>query len=643
MSKRKIKKKWWWITGVVIVVVGLMFWLSRQKPQPEYTTIEVRRGDLIQTVSETGTVKPIKRLELNFPQSGKISQIQVKVGDRVVKDQILAELDQSSLTIRLQEAQASLQAAQANKNKLVSGATGAERAVLEAQVRQARSAYEGAVSDYDKTRKTAAENISQAEKKFNDLKDESAATPTALEQGVSIAKLNLESGTANYQQALDNTENVFLNAAEYNMVLANTALDKIRGVLEDDDLESVYSVRDTSYRSLSEQYYDESGDLKSKAQIALGAAKASGTESNFNSLHTSLSSYLNKVFTNLNTVYSGLENSVTSSSFSQAELDAYKTSINSQISAINSGISSQQSAKSNLDSAFLNYKNNIASLTQALRQAEINLSEGRLAAENALASVRLSAEKQIAASKSAVDGAKESWGVVDSQLAKLNAGARREDLSLADAQINQAQANLDLLLKQLEDSQLKAPIDGQIIGVNYEAGEQFSAAKSVFTMLTENNFEIEVDISETEISKIKVGDETTITFDALGENQEFKGSVYSIEPSATVIQGVIYYKAKIALNDTADNGQELSLIIKPEMTANVVILTDQKKEVLIIPSRAVIDRNGQGKIVRILEGEVVREVPVTLGLSGDDGLVEVVAGDLAVGQLVVTFVKEVGK
>ena len=623
--------------------VALFFWFSGQKPLPEYTTVSAARGSLIQTVSETGTVKPVKRLELNFPQSGKISTVSVKVGDRVSKDQVLAELDQSALLIRLQEAQASLLAAQAGKNKLISGATLSERAVLEAQVRQAKAAYDGAVSDYDKTRKTAAENIAQAEKRLADLNDESALTPTALEQGVAIAKLNLESGTANYWQALENAENVFINAAAYNIVLANAALDKVWGVLEDDDLEGVFSVKNTSYKALSKQYYEESGDLRSKAQAALESAKSLGTENSFNELHSALNAYLNKVFTNLSAVFSGLENSVTSSSFSQAEFDAYKTSISGQISSINSGISSQVSAKNSLDSAFLSYKNNTASLSQALRQAEINLAEGRLAAENSLASSRLAADKQIAASKSAMESAKENWGVADRQLAKLNAGARSEDLSLADAQINQAQANLDLLVKQQEDSRLKAPIDGQIVAVNYEAGEQFVSAKPVLAMLTEDNFEIEVDISETEISKVKVGDEATVTFDALGEEREFSGLVYSIEPSATVIQGVIYYKAKITLSAQGPDGQDISLLIRPEMTANVVILTDRKDNVMIIPIRAVVDRGDQVQVVRILEGEALREVPVSLGLRGDDGLVEVVSGNLSVGEQVVTFIKEPGK
>lgn len=638
---KKIKKRWWWLAIIIIGIAALFFWFKSQAPVTEYTTVEVKLGTLIQTVSETGTVKPVKRLDLNFPQSGLISQILVKVGETVAKGQVLGELDQSTLNIRAQEAEASLAGALANQQKLISGATASELAVLEAQVRQARSAYEGAVSDYDKTRQSTAENVSQAQKKLSDLNDETSATPTALEQAVAIAKLNLSSGQANYLQALTNSENVFTNAAEYNLAVANTALDKIKGLLDDESLDDVFSVRNTSYRTLTQVYYNEARELREAADSALKAAKSERTEANYNNLHTRLSSYLNKIFSNLNAAYSGLENTVTSSGFPQSSLDAYKTSINAQISAINSSISSQQTAKYNLDNSFLSYKNNTASLSEALRQAEIALTEGRLAAENALSSAQLAADKQVAAAKAVMDNSKESWGVADRQLAKLKSGARSEDINLAAAQVRQAQASLDLITKQREDSQLVAPLAGQVIGINYEAGEQFSAAKPFLTMLTEDNYEIDVDISETDITKVKVGDEATISFDALGESRQFSGSVYSIEPSATVIQGVIYYKAKIVLAATEANSD--SQLIKPEMTANVVIKTAAKDNVIIIPNRAVIDRNGQGKFVRILDNGLLREVPVTLGLSGDDGLVEVVDGELVPGQLAVTFVKEAGK
>lgn len=641
----KIKKYWWWIGAILLLSLGVFFWLQGRAPQTEYSTLTVRRGELVQTVSETGTVKPLKQLVLNFPQSGRINAIMVKVGDRVLKDQILAELDEESLIIREEEAQAGLAVALANRAKLTSGATVSEIAVLEAQVRQAKAAYDGAANDYNKIRNSVSESTAQAEKTLHDLTDESSQTPTAAEQAVTMAKLNLSSGLANYQQALNNSRNVFMNTAEYNIAVANSAIDKIRGLLEDSDLKEVYSVKNTSYKTASELQYQVARDERLVAEGALATAKQN-VSSDANTLNSQISFYLNKIFIALNTVYSGLENSITSANFSMSRLDAYKTSINSQISAINAAISSQQLAKHNFDTATLAYANNSSSLNEAVRQAEINLYEARLAASNALNSARLNGERQISAAKSSMDSARESWGVAERQLSKLKAGPRSEDLSLAEAQIQQAQANLNLIQKQKADSRLKAPMDGQITSVNYEVGEQFNASKPMLSMLSESNFEIEVDISETDIAKIKIGDMASATFDALGERYKFTGQVYAIEPGATIIQGVIYYKVRIALlePEAGDAQADYFSLIKPDMTANVLIFTDKREDALIIPNRAVVDlNNGQSKFVRILAGQEVREVPVSLGLSADEGLVEVLSGDLVPGQEVITFIREVSR
>jgi HlyD family secretion protein len=61
------------------------------------------------------------------------------------------------------------------------------------------------------------------------------------------------------------------------------------------------------------------------------------------------------------------------------------------------------------------------------------------------------------------------------------------------------------------------------------------------------------------------------------------------------------------------------------MTANIDILTDKRENVIIIPQRAVVSQNGD-KIVKILEGEKIREVKVKTGLRGSDGNVEIIEG-----------------
>ena len=641
MTKKKRKKILYISGGILALIIILLVWQGSRGPEPVYSTVEALRASLLQTVSETGTVKPLKKLDLNFPQVGKISKIEVAVGDRVVKGQVLAELENDSLLIREQEAIAALDLAVNNKNKLISGATATEIAVMQAQVNQARSAYQGASEDYSRTLASVEETIRQAEKRLADLEDKTANTPTALEQSVVAAQLNLENGRATYQQSINNSENNFLTSADYSVSIANTAIDKVATVLDDEDLNNVFSIKNLSYKNQTEFYYDQAKGLRSAAEAALDAARIDGTEEKFNALNVAVSSYLNSTFKAANNCYSALENSIVYASLTQTEMDSFKASISAQITAVNAGVSSLQGAKYNLDNSFLSYKNNIASLSEALRQVEVNLSDGLLAAQNSLSSARLTGDKQINAAKMSMNNAKETWGVAERQLSKLKAPARSEDINLADAQIKQAQANLDLVKKQQEDSILKAPIDGQIVSLNYEMGEQFSAAKPMFSMLTENDFEIEVDISETDISKIKVGDFTEITFDAFGENYKFDGKVYSVEPSATVIQGVIYYKVKITIATPSEDSpaNDKFSAIKPEMTANITINTDRRDEALVVPGRAVVDKNGQGKFVRVLEGKTVKEVPVSIGLSGDEGLVEIIQGEINPGDLIITFIK----
>jgi multidrug efflux pump subunit AcrA (membrane-fusion protein) len=154
-------------------------------------------------------------------------------------------------------------------------------------------------------------------------------------------------------------------------------------------------------------------------------------------------------------------------------------------------------------------------------------------------------------------------------------------------------------------------------------------------LLGDNQLEIEVDISETDITKISKNDEVEITLDALDENIKLYGKVYSIEPAETVIQDVIYYRVKIYF----DIEDYLRNQIKPGMTANTTITTEHKEDVLIIPSRAIIEKNGDGNFTRIISAGGLQEVKIITGLYGDDGLVEVVSG-LTEGQEVVTYINK---
>lgn len=630
----KKTKKWLIIAAVLLAVIALFF-IFRKKPQNEYTTVDLKKGTLIQTVTEVGTVKANKELELSFALSGQVNKITAKIGDLVKKDTILMELDLNSLLLKEKEAASSLDVAQANLNKLLKGATAQDIAVSAAQEAQAKSAYLSAETDLAKTVELNAESLSQAAKKLADLESSGSGDITPQEQAIATAKTNLTNTETSARQLIDNSRDNLLNTADAKISTANSALDYINRLLDDDDLKTTFSVKDSTTLINTKNNYTLAANAKTLAAVTLATAKTFPTEANLKNLVSLAVDYLEKTNQTANDCFKSLENTVTSSALPQTTLDTYKTNVSAHLTAVSAGISSIQTADYTFRNALLSYDTSVAAATDALNSAQVNYEDALKTARNAYNSTKLSGESQTAAAQSKLNAAKRAWEVAQRQLASIKTPARTEDIDLAEAQLAQAQANLDLIKKQESESQIIAPMDGQISKINYEIGEQVSS-KAALAMITENNFEIEVDISEADISKITIGNPVIIDFDAFGESRKFNGSVYFIEPAATVIQDITYYKVKINLTD----GPEALKDIKAGMTANITVTTNRRDNVFLAPSRAVIDKNGSGKIVRILENNKnIKEIPVTLGISGNDGLVEISGEGLATGQKIVTLIK----
>jgi HlyD family secretion protein len=258
-------------------------------------------------------------------------------------------------------------------------------------------------------------------------------------------------------------------------------------------------------------------------------------------------------------------------------------------------------------------------------------------AENAFSLAKVNGQQQISSAEARLDSASKNYEVVKLQLAKLKTPAKNDDLKLAQAQVDQASANLQLIEKQIEDNIIKAPINGKVVKINYEVGEQVSGAQAVISLLTENNYEIEALISESDISKIKIGNEARVTFDAFGDENPVNGKVYFIEPAATSISDVIYYKVKINFPENELNSK--GLVIKSGMTSNIDITTNFKSNVLAVPARAVLTRSDNTRYIRVLNGKNVSELDVQTGISGDQAMLEISSDELKEGDLIVTAIK----
>lgn len=621
------------ILGILTVIVfsGIFYYRSKNK-ESIYTSAKIEKGTIIQTVSETGTVKASSAIDLSFLNQGRLQKKYFKIGDKVKAGDILAELDYSALIIKKYESQANYDAAQQKLNKLQAGATNSEIAVKQAMVDQARIAFNAATNEYSKIVDSVNENISQAEKNLSDLQSASQADITAYEQSVASAETTLSNTKTTYQTSINNYKETALVTVDAKNATANTALDTIDRIIKDEDADDLIGVKSPQTLTNTKSTYNSAKALGAAAATILSTAKTNPTEENVKNALDASMSYLNETFSALQYCFSALEYSVTSSSFSQSDLDTFKTNISTQKTNVSTAISSVQSAKQSLNDAILAYTTNVNSASENLTSAKASYSDALKNAQNALASAKTSGNQQKTTAESAVNRAKEAWNLAQTQLEELLSPANKYDIALAEAQVRQAQASLDQINRDIENSIIKSPIDGIITKIDFEIGEQVTASKPVISVLGENDFEIEVLISEADISKMSVEDKAKITLDAFGDDVEFIGKVVFIEPAETIIQDVIYYKVTVSF-DPAEREP------KSGMTANVVITTAEKKDVLIIPSRAIIDKDNDGKITRVLKNDKIEERSISLGLQGDEGKAEVLSG-VSEGEDVVTYVKE---
>jgi len=203
------------------------------------------------------------------------------------------------------------------------------------------------------------------------------------------------------------------------------------------------------------------------------------------------------------------------------------------------------------------------------------------------------------------------------------AGSTPQAIAAQQALVDQAKASLQGIQVQLAKTILRSPIDGVITVQGAKLGQIVTvttaaiANSSLISIISEKQLEIDADIPEVNIGSLALGQSVGITFDALpGEN--FKGSVMEIDPAETIIGGVVNYQIKIALNSTDPR-------IKSGLTANLSIVTAVKKNVILLPQYA-IQQNNSGTFVRIVTGTTTKDVPVTLGIRGESGNVEIVSG-----------------
>ena len=256
----------------------------------------------------------------------------------------------------------------------------------------------------------------------------------------------------------------------------------------------------------------------------------------------------------------------------------------------------------------------------SIAQAEANLRNAESEYERA---VRL-AESGVLA-KSELDRAVMQRDVARAQLetarqssALTDVGPRAEQVRAAEATVAQAKAALDFASTQLADTRIVAPVSGTILQRIVEQGEMVTpsafgdsgARTAVVSLADLGDLQVELDISQTDFARLKMGQRAEIVPEAY-PNLRYSGYIEEIAPEANRAKATVQVKVKI------ENPDEQ---LRPEMNARVNFLSDAEPAAagavslsrVLVPQTAVV-RDGDAAFVFVVKGDRVEQRTVRLG------------------------------
>ena len=218
-----------------------------------------------------------------------------------------------------------------------------------------------------------------------------------------------------------------------------------------------------------------------------------------------------------------------------------------------------------------------------------------------------------------------------SDLAQINA---------AKAQIAQYQASLKTAKTNLGYTKIIAPVDGTVISREIDLGQPVAAsfqAPQLFTIAQDlTEMQIEVNVSEADIGKVKEGQDVTYTLDGYADSL-FKGKVTQVRLASTTTSNVVTYSVIVDVKNE-------DLKLKPGMTANVSIITNQRNDVLCLPNIALkFTPNTDGKKyekqgVWVLKHNKPVRYDIKTG-AGNDNFTELISKDIKENDPIITGIK----
>ena len=604
-------------------------------------TVSAARGSLISTVGATGTVRADQSALLTWKTSGNVDQVRVKAGDAVSAGQTLASLSPASLPQNIILAQSDLIAALDAVNQL----TNPDPATITAAEQALAAAYAGFQQAHnDLTNAIITNQNANTMARYNAWLT-SKADLDAARNSLPLANASID--VQYYYQVVRSTHQLHdeliaaqasASAHPQDTLLAQKAADLqiavqssqskqdyLRAELPADRVELVNHLSDklSAFEEASQSFISTvvTDTLSSSVNLAQLQADLAQKQSTLINTQSTLKDLINQ------------RQGMNGKRCDEETIADYQDKYDKALNAYNfSGhiVGSQEYQLLQTAAANLTWCTSVWSEEDiakqdakiASTQAQVQLLQAQILDDQTRISDATSSVYGLAISLNhtwtAYRNASQQLSSAVTALYELVRSPNPDDLAAARARLQAAQTTVDSRV-------LNAPFAGTITEVTIKPGDPVAPGSAAFRLDNLDRLLVDVQVSEVDINRVRVGQPVSLSFDAI-LNKQYTGVVDQVASVGDILQGVVQFNVTVELTDADAQ-------VKPGMTAAVNITVDQVNDVLLVPNRAVRVVNGQ-RVVYILKNNQLQMVKVTLGASSDTQS-QVLGGDLQVGDQIV--------
>lgn len=596
----------------------------------ENQVVTLRKGNLTNSVSEKGKVVPSNSVEVFSEKALPVTEINVKVGDKVKKGDIIAKLDSSSIEQQLRSRKAQKAATDKNLSAQISAA---KKRLTEAVTGQ-KSGKSPALVAAETSLTQAMDQYLAADKSYNDFKrsiDERYNQGLVAEKGSRESLAYQEEATdLRYKQLVEDL-NKNRDKISENKSLASGA-SRSKDYLQAD--------LDNAKRRLTEigiEISEKQAELTEKQGELVGGGKQNIQEPpkngntngqnrriNAGTLESKIventTAGKNSDTKNIQNEIENLKNKIKSLTREQAETEILIGKISEDLATAKADEQKYQAEAEALEKEVEGQAKQVESTNLEVRKAKEDLYAD---ADKAL-KARKSRDDELKTLAQNLETAKDNYESAKKNLESTKVQVANEISGLRDnLKTTQAGANnldnveIENLSEELEKVMIKAPADGTVTEVPAKEGQV--PAGYLAKIETIDKLRIESQVKEYDKNSISVGTQVEITSDSL-MGEAYKGKVISIDPAPMPVSednksGEVLYKTVIEI----DEGQEEKFA--PGMTLRVKYIISQEENTFKVPSDAIFERDNKSYVLALKDQGKdkyqIEKVEVTRGLEND--------------------------